>query len=360
MASWTHGETPPPRPLQSVEVAPRSSSLWTAVDGLVDRAPRISDLTFHGLHLLAARRYRQTGRLVPRDVATAERASAVLTIVVPAVLEQIRRAYGRTIVLMKGPEAASYYPDPALRPFRDLDLLVPDADEAQQELLAAGFVTAGSPEPYVDLHHLQPLQWPGAPLLIEVHDRPKWPAGLPLPSRAELLASAVAGSTGVPGILAPAPELHAMVIAAHSWAHAPLGRLVHLVDLKAVTATLDRHVLDQTAASLGMRRVWRASIGAADALFDDGPSTWPLRLWARNLPAAREPTVLESHLGRWLPPWLALSPRAALRANVVTISREVTPRNEAWSRKLRRTLYAFRNAAQRRSDHDRAFGEERP
>jgi hypothetical protein len=358
MASWAHGETPAPRPLRSVKTEPPASDLWDAVDGLVDRAPRISDLSFHGLHLLAARRYRQTGRLVPRDLTSAERASAVLTIVAPLVLQQIRRAYDRTIVLMKGPEAASFYPDAALRPFRDLDLLVPDAEEAQRALLAAGFVTAGSAEPYVDLHHLQPLQWPGAPLLIEVHDRPKWPAGLPLPSRAELLASAVAGSTGVPGILALPPELHAMVIAAHSWAHAPLGRLVHLVDLAAVTATLDRDSLDRTAASLGMRRVWRASIGVVDALFDDGRSTWPLRLWARNLRAVREPTVLETHLARWLPPWSGLSPRAALRANAVTISRELAPRNEPWSRKLRRTLHAFRNATQRRSDHNRALGEE--
>lgn len=358
MASWPHGETPAPRHLRSVEAVAPASDLWAAVDGLVDRAPRVSDLNFHGLHLLAARRYRQTGRLVPRDLATAERASAVLTIVVPAVLEQIRRAYDRTIVLMKGPEAASYYPDPALRPFRDLDLLVPDAEEAQRALVAAGFVTAGSPEPYVDLHHLQPLRWPGAPLLIEVHDRPKWPAGLPLPSRAELLASAVEGSTGVPGILALAPELHAMVIAAHSWAHAPLGRLVHLVDLAAVTASLDRHSLDRAAASLGIRRLWSASIGAADALLDDGPSTWPLRLWARNLGSAREPTVLETHLGRWLPPWSALPPRAALRANAFTIWRELAPQNEPWSRKLRRTLHAFRNASQRRSDHNRALGEE--
>jgi Uncharacterised nucleotidyltransferase len=262
-------------------------------------------------------------------------------------------------VLMKGPEAAAHYRDPALRPFHDLDLLVPDAEEAQAALLAAGFVTAGSPEPYVDIHHLQPLAWPGVPLLVEVHDRPKWPAGLPLPSRAELLASAVPGTTGVCGILALPPELHAMVIAAHSWAHAPLARLVHLVDLAAVTADLDRHALDRTAASLGMRRLWRTSIGAADALLDGGSAPWALRLWARNLRAAREPTVLESHLGRWLPPWWALSPRRAMRANAFTISRELGPqRDEPWRTKLRRTVRAFQHATRRRSDHNRTLGEE--
>lgn len=343
-------------------IAPAAASdLWAAVDGLVDRATRMSDLTYHGLHLLAVRRFRETGRLVPRDLAAAAREAALLTLIVPIVLEQVRLAYDRTIVLMKGPEAASCYPDPALRPLRDLDLLVPDAEEAQRALLAAGFVTAGSPEPYRDIHHLQPLRWPGAPLLVEIHDRPKWPAGLPPPSRAELLASALPGSTGVPGILALPAELHAMLIAAHAWAHAPLGRLIQLVDLAAVTAGLDRSVLDRTAASLGMERLWKTSIGAVDALLDGAVGPWPLRLWARNLRSAREPTVLESHLGRWLPPWWALSPREALRANVFTISRELGPQgNEPWRRKLRRTLRALRDAGRPLSDHNRTLGEEGP
>ena len=352
MASWAHDAA---RTMPGA--GEPSADLWAAVDRLVDRAPRVSDLAFHGLHLLGARRYRETGRLVPRDFATAVRNAAVLSLVYPVVLDQIRRAYDRTIVLMKGPEAAARYPDPALRPFRDLDLLVPDAEEAQHALLAAGFVPAGSPDPYEELHHLQPLQWPGAPLLVEVHDRPKWPEGMVLPSRAELLASAVPGTTGVPGILALPPELHAMAIAAHSWAHLPLGRLIHLVDLGAVTAGLDRRQLDRTAASLGMLRMWRSSIGAVDALVEGG-STWALRLWARNLRDAREPTVLESHLARWLPPWWALSPRKALSANAFTISREVGPHDEPWSRKLRRTRRAFRHATRRLSDHNRAWGEE--
>jgi hypothetical protein len=357
MASWAHVESDRP----ALSVVPPPTDLWAAVDALVDRAARVSDLTFHGLHLLAVRRYRETGRLVPRDLQAAEREAVILTLVAPVVLEQVRLAYDRTIVLMKGPEAASSYPDQALRPFRDLDLLVPDAQEAQSALLAAGFVTAGSPVPYRDIHHLQPLRLPGAPLLVEVHDRPKWPAGLPGPSRAELLASAVPGSTGIAGILALPAELHAMLIAAHAWAHAPLGRLIQLVDLAAVTAGLNRSELDRTAARLGMERLWKTSMDAADALVEGRAATLPLRLWARSLRAAREPTVLESHLGRWLPPWWALPAREALRANAFTISRELGRlRNEPWRRKLRRTLRALRNAGRPLSDHNRTLGEEGP
>ena len=323
--------------------------LWDMVDGFVDRAQRMSDLTYHGLQLLAARRYRQIGRLVPRDLTAAEKNAAVVSLVVPIVLREARQAYDRTMVLMKGPEVAVKYRDPVLRPFRNLDLLVPDATEARRALLAAGFVSAGS----------QLLRWPEVPVPVDLHDHPTWPRGLPQPSRAELLASAVGGSTGVAGVLALSPEHHAMVRAADSWARAPLRRLLDLVDLAALTADLDRRTLDRTAQSMGMRRVWRTSIDAADALFGGGSSPHALRLWARHLGKVREPTVFESHLARWLKPWWALSPRGAISSNAVTISRELLPRgDESWDTKLRRTARAFRNLSRPLSDHHRTLSEE--
>ena len=84
---------------------------------------------------------------------------------------------------MKGPEVALRYPGPALRGFRDLDLLVPDAPAVQRELLAAGFEPVGLPEKYAAIHHLRPLAYPGLPLLVEVHDRPKWPEHLRTPAK---------------------------------------------------------------------------------------------------------------------------------------------------------------------------------
>ncbi len=355
MASWAHNE---PRARSVASAVVSRPLLWESVDELVDRATRLADLRFHRLHLVAARRYPETGKLVPRDLREAERLAAILTLVAPIVLQKAREAYDRTIVLMKGPEIACRYPQPELRPFRDLDLLVPDAAEAQRALLAAGFVEAGLPELYVDIHHLRPLRLPDNPLLVELHDRPKWIEGLPAPSRAKLLASAVPGSTGVAGVLALSPEHHAMAVAAHAWAHAPLNRLGHLVDVAAVSEGLDRGELDRVAKELGMRRVWRTTIAATDSLFAGTPRTRPLRLWARNLEAVREPTVLEAHLGRWLTPWWALRPGGALRANRLMLSRELSPLgNEPWSTKLRRTQRAFRNATRRLSDHQRTLGE---
>jgi Uncharacterised nucleotidyltransferase len=362
MASWVHNEPEalaPPRAVGRTVTVPATPALWEAVDALIDRATRISDLAFHRLHLLAARRYRETNKLVPRDLREQERSAAIAVLLAPVVLQKVREAYDRTIVLMKGPEIAACYPDPARRPLGDLDLLVPDAEEAHRMLRAAGFVPVGSPEPYVGIHHLQPLEWPGIQLPVEVHDRPKWVEGLPAPSRAELLATAVPGSSGVDGVLALRPDLHAVAITAHAWAHSPIAKIGHLLDVAAVAGELDRRELEQTAARLGMERVWRTTMAAADSLFDGARRPWPLRLWARNLGAVRERTVIESHLARWLPHWWALSARDALRANAFTMSRELRPiGGEPWRSKLRRTAKAIRHATRRLSDHHRALGGE--
>ncbi len=63
-----------------------SSHLWTAVDGLVDRAPRLSDLRAHGLHLLAALRLRALGQPSPDELATERRLVAVQALAVPALI----------------------------------------------------------------------------------------------------------------------------------------------------------------------------------------------------------------------------------------------------------------------------------
>ena len=78
------------------------------------------------------------------------------------------------MLLMEGPEVAKLYVDPAVRNFRDVDLIVPNAPDTQRRLLSAGFVETGDPKLFENIHHLRPLLWPGLPLLLEVHHRPKW------------------------------------------------------------------------------------------------------------------------------------------------------------------------------------------
>jgi hypothetical protein len=332
--------------------------LWDAVDRLVDRAPNLSDLKAHGLHLLAARRWRELGLEVPASLVQTQRGSAFVQLMVPALLERLRASCSGPLVLMKGPEVAVHYPDPALRSFRDLDLLVPDAQSTQHELIRAGFELTGDPTLYEDIHHLRPLTWPGLPLLIEIHDRPKWVEGIGPPSKEELIESAVPSSLGAEGILALPPVTHTLVLAAHSWAHVPLSKLVHLVDIAAVSGGLNRRELDALAREWGLLRVWRATQNASDSVLFGRRRSLPLRTWARNLDAVRERTVIEAHVEKWLSVCWALPARRALRKTAHGLAAQLRPEpGETWRRKIRRTRHALRDAFVRLSEHDRAVEE---
>ena len=81
-----------------------------------------------------------------------------------------------------------------------------------------------------------------------------------------------------------------------------------------------------------------------------------MRIWARNLEKARERTVLENHLARWLSNFWALPAPEAVRSLGETFAREIRPApGETWSTKLSRSAKAVRNAALRRSEHDKSL-----
>lgn len=350
-------ETAPGRQTGTIRLVRSDAYIWEAVDRLVDRAPSLSDLRNHGIDLFAARRWRALGRSVPPVLVEEERRVAALTLGAPTVLRQAREAYEGTILLLKGPEVASRYPDQALRRFRDLDLLVDDAERAYKALLAAGFEPVGDPALYVDIHHLRPLWRPGLPVPIELHSRPKWIDDVPAPTARDLFAVAVESRAGVGGVLTLPPAHHAVTLAAHSWAHEPLRRLRDVIDIAAMVAEGDRAEADAVARTWGVERLWTTTVRAIDAVLHDGPQPWMLRVWARNLPRARERTVLESHLERWLSNFAVLPTGRALRELSSVIRDEIRPEaGETWAQKLARTRTAFRNAYVRRSEHDEELG----
>ena len=349
---------------QDVNLASAASTLlWERLDELVQEAPRLSDLVDHRLHLFAARRLRSRGEPVPAEFVRDEQATALLSMMVPHVLARVRETLTGPILLIKGPEVAARYPDPELRPFVDLDLLVPDARAAQQQLLAAGFEEAGEPALYRDIHHLRPLRWPDLPLLVEVHSEPKWPAGSRPPATSELIAVAVPSATGVPGIDTVPPEHHALLLAAHSWAHEPLRRLLELVDVAVTTSIGEREEIERLAERWGIRSIWRTTIAASDSLFGERSAPLALRLWARNLGRVRGRTVLESHLEKWIGSFWSEPPRPAFRRSVRAFADDLAPKaGEGWGQKLRRTALAIANSGRRRAEHDdiveqRAAGE---
>ena len=230
---------------------PSGDAIWQGVDRLVDRAPTIADIRSHRIELLAARRWRALGRTVPDELVELERTSALHRLVVPRLLERVRDAYDGPMIVHKGPEVAAHYPDPILRDFGDVDLIVRNAEEAQRALIAAGFEEIGDPALYVDIQHLRPLRWPELPLRVEIHSRPKWVSTLAAPRADELFAAAVPSTTTIDGFLALPPEHHALLLAAHSWAHEPMRLLRDVVDIAAVADAADPAGDRSPSTSLG-------------------------------------------------------------------------------------------------------------
>jgi putative nucleotidyltransferase-like protein len=334
--------------------------LWQRVNALVDRAHDLAALREHRLELIAARRWRELGRPVPPALVEDERRAAVVTMTAPLLLEKVRAAADGPIVLFKGPEVAARYPDPALRPYGDLDILVPDAVAVHGALKDAGFREVLDPALFVDIHHLRPLHIPPLPVLLEVHSTPKWVDRLEPPPTSVLIAGAVPSSLDVDGILTLRRDHHALVLAVHSWAHEPLRRVLELIDIAAMIEGLDRSELRTLAESWRVERVWDTTLAVTDAVLGDRREPLPLRLWAPNLPAVRRRTVFESHLERWLADFWALPAGAALRTAAVSTWRALCPtEGESWREKLVRARLAMRNASTPRSEHERVLASRR-
>lgn len=327
--------------------------VWRRVNELVDRAPGPEDLLNHRLHLLAARRRREQGLDVPPSFVVEERANMLRTLAVASLLERVREATDGPLVLLKGPEIAARYPDPALRPFTDVDLLVPDAESVQRALLAADFQEIGDPDLYRGIHHLRPLRWAALPLAVEIHSSPKWLERLEPPRIEELISVAVPARAARDSILTLPPAHHTLILVAHSWAHEPLRRLLELIDVAVLAQEADRAEIDALARRLGLARAWRTTSAAVDALFSDGRRTFALRTWARNLPAVQGRTVLEAHFENWFSGFSAYPPRTALVVGVSALGRELRPApGETWRQKLARTRLAIANWGRRRFEHD--------
>ncbi len=336
---------------------PHDASLWTRLDALVERAPRDSDLRFHGLEQLALRR---PGAVDTERRFAAERTAIATSLIAPLVLQRVLAGVDTPVVLMKGPEVAQRWQEPLTRPYRDLDVLVEDSEATWRNLRDAGFEPTSDPALYLDIHHLRPLVWPGLPLVVEVHHEPKWIEGIAPPTE-ELLRTAVPSATGIPGLLALEPARHAVALAVHAWAHVPLGRLGRLVDVAALAQGVDRRELIQIARRWKVERLWRTTQATIDSLF--GESRRPLvgHVWARHLWDVRERTVLERHLEQWLGPFSALAPGGAATATRRHLGHQFAlVDGETRIQMIRRSLRAAADAFQRLSDHDETTQAKRP
>jgi Uncharacterised nucleotidyltransferase len=344
------------------------TELWKNVDALIDRAPSISALQAHRIHLLAAARWRARGREIPGELLPAERHGALGTILAPVVLERVRDVLDEPVLLLKGPEVAARYPDPASRGFIDLDLLVDDVESAQAKLLERGFAPAPNPqwafrrggdeELFAPMHHERPLFAPDLPLKFELHRRPSWPRWLQ-PPRAQELFEVTVPSQVAEGVVTLSPAAHTIILAAHSWVHTPLGRIRDLIDIVLMSSEADAAELEAIAERWGVARLWKATSAVADSLLLGAHRPLSERTWARNVTTVRERTVFENHLENWISCYWTLPPRDATARAARNIAWTFRPAaDEPWSRKLIRAARAARNALTPKSVHDSQLGEE--
>jgi putative nucleotidyltransferase-like protein len=332
------------------------SDLWDHLRVLVDRAPTLSALRAHRVHLFAARCWREAGREMPAELRSEQRHAAMIALSVEPVLQRVRAVCDGTLMLMKGPEAATHHLHPETRGFRDVDLLVDDPVAAHRALIGAGFFQGPREQEYADAQHLVPLAYPGLPLLVELHRRPNLPPWIPSPPVEAILDLAVPSLTGVTGIVAPAAPAHALLLAAHSWSDRPVGRLIDLVDVMAVLGEGDRAAADRLARAWGWHGLWRTTLALAAGVLAGEGRPWSLRTWARHFEGARERTVLEDHIARAAAPAWTVPRAKAPRAVTAALARTTARRpDECWGDKLRRSRLAVRHAFTDQSTHTQAL-----
>lgn len=335
--------------------------LWLAgvIERLVDSAPSLDALRKHRLHLAAARLWQSQGRELAAELQSEARTAAVRVMLARFLLEKARSAYGGPLLLMKGPEVAAHYPVALDRPFRDLDLLVEDPEAAQRALVAAGFAELGDRAAYAGAQHLPPLMWPGAPLVIEVHRRPSQPFWLAPLSAESIFRTAVPSAVGVPGVLAPEPAVHAVLVVAHAWSHwgsGPLGSVGQLLDAAALLASADRRRAGAFAQAWGWKGMWNTTLPVIDAVVGGRRPSLALRLWARHLLGVRERVVLENHICRLAAPVWGLPAGKVPRAIASTLRYTAAPApDEDCMTQIRRSCLAIVHALRPTSDHERSL-----
>jgi hypothetical protein len=308
------------------------------------------------VELLEARRRQVAGLELGSDLIADQTRVAVDEMAALPLLSRARSAWSGPLMLLKGPEVALDYGASGLRSYGDLDLLTDDAEAAQTALLAAGFEEVFDPGVYEGIHHLRPLWWPGLPLVIELHTRVNWPAGIPGPSTSELLEAAVPSRLGVEGLTTLPAAHHTLVLAAHAWAHQPLGRLGNLIDVAVTLCRTDPDEVSALARRWGCSRMWRTTHAAVRAVLEGEGHSAGVAVWARHLAQVRERTVLEWHVKDLLAPVWGLPPRRAVGAlGAELLATAGLDGSESWRAKLSRVRLAMGNAGLARSEHNLAL-----
>lgn len=249
----------PPRPSRvRFRRSPRSADeLWEAVDALVASLEDTGALEANGLHLLAAQRRRARGLPVDPDLAAEERENASARLFAVPLLRRVRASVGGALILVNGPDLGELYPSIEARPLCGMTLLTDDVRSAAERLALAGFRVERGRDSVT-------VQTPGAPAVTLRASLP-WLAGRSSPGVAELFGTSRRSPIGGSGILAPAPAVHALLLAVVSRATAA-PRAVDLLDVAALLTVVSPGDVERLARSWHVLRPWIETVAAIDAL----------------------------------------------------------------------------------------------
>lgn len=186
------------------------------------------------------------------------------------------RSTGEPVAVLKGADFADHlYPDPSLRPFRDLDLLVPQAamDDAETTISRLGYVLCEPSMKYADGYGerrwIRPNRHEGA---VEIH----WNlVNSPTIRRGVTLSwEDLAFETDIQdGVTRPTAPARLLIAAVHAAASHGFDRLQPLYDIclasRRCEAPADMRWLCETAERIGARLPLAASLALCRRLFDE-------------------------------------------------------------------------------------------
>jgi hypothetical protein len=295
-------------------------ALWWRGECCLPEAQLITWARRQRLLPLLGWRAQERGWQLPEALIEAIRRTRMLVAVGQAITDQQLRALGETaqrlgiaLVLVKGAAAAAAYPEPWMRPYGDIDLLV-DADDAApllEALKAQGYSYAESAEGH-RAWHFPPLVPPHQGARIEVHTALAREGGRLLFTPAQWQPD-LRPLPLYPGLHAPGPADHVLYLIHHGLVHHELlFGMQPFLDIGFWSAAW---ALDEWSAFRAAARedAMQNAVALAMAL-----TAW---LWQRALPIAAQPpapllaraqeTVAGTAVSQSLPHvWRDIPPRA--------------------------------------------------
>jgi hypothetical protein len=189
------------------------------------------------------------------------RAQARTTLLAEHLLTQSIAGWSDRVVLMKGLEVAHLYPSLIARPFRDVDVLVNNADTLWEHCVNDGYCQRPNRRADIDHHHLPALRAPFGGIGLEVHHRPNTPGWASIEADL-ILDTAEPSRTGIQGIWRPRDDIHALLMALHGW-KGGFTRQRDLYDaiLLAAVSTIP---IEETAREFNLHRCWRWTVRLAE------------------------------------------------------------------------------------------------